>query len=313
MAVQARHVDTWVSEGIISQDQAKSICDYERMVTPSRGTAVEILGYFGASTAVGAAIILVSDIWGDLGWGSRVTILTVTAVALLIIGAISAGEQQSWVRRFGLVLMMLAVPLTASAAGAAASRWISQDPSVLVGFAIAWVVALILYLRWRSPAQQTALFFATIGAMMSLFMNLVGDGPDAIPGGIVLVVGLTWLIMSVSGVIVPLVTGQILGSIASLAGSVMLAGALTPDAGYALAAFVCLSGLGVAWGVRSAQTPLIAMGMVGLVVFIPWFVADVFDPTFAAPLTMLAVGLTLTIIAIVKARGTQRGSRPGGS
>ena len=70
MAVQARHVDAWVSEGIISQDQAESIREYEGRVTSSRGTTADVLGYVVASTAVVAAIIMVAGIWNDVGRGS---------------------------------------------------------------------------------------------------------------------------------------------------------------------------------------------------------------------------------------------------
>jgi len=295
-------MDKWVSEGIISQDQAESIREYERKATPSRGTAVEVLGYFGASTAVGAAVIMVADIWGELAWGSRVTILTVTAIALLIIGVISAGENEPWVRRFGQVLMMLAIPLTAFAAGAAASRWTTTDASVLIGYGVAWIVSIPLYLRWHSTAQQTALFFATAGLAMSLFLNLFGQGPDALPGVVTLIIGIVWISLSSMGRVTPLLTGEVLGAGTALFGSVMVAAALTPDAAFALAGFVIISGIAVAWGVQHARTTLIVAGLVGMVVYIPWFTADAFDPTFAAPLTMLAVGLVLTVVALVRSR-----------
>ena len=177
MAVQARHVDTWVSEGIISQDQAESICEYEGRVTSSRGTADEVLGYVGASTAVGAAIIMVVDIWSDVGQGSRVALLAVTALALLIIGVITAGEKEPWVRRFGRILMMLAIPLVVLVADVAASTWIASDVAVALGYAVAWLTAVPLYGRWRSSPQKAALFLATIGLVMSIFVIAVGNGP----------------------------------------------------------------------------------------------------------------------------------------
>jgi hypothetical protein len=302
VAVQARHVDTWVSEGIISQHQAESICEYEGRVTSSRGTAIEILGYVGASTAVGAAIIMVADIWSDVGRGSRVALLAVTAIALLIIGVITASEEEPWVRRFGRVLMMLAIPLIVLAAQVAANTWIASDVAIALGYAVAWLTAAPLYGRWRSSPQQAGLFVATIGLVMSILVIAVGNGPEALPGSVVILVSGIWLALVHSGRIVPRLTGEILGSVTALVGSVMFLVGLDVGLAVALVVAVAVSAGIVAIGATGSRPVLTILGIVALSSYIPWLASEILGPSTGAPFTLAAAVAALALWATRKTK-----------
>jgi hypothetical protein len=302
VAVQARHVDTWVSEGIISQHQAESICEYEGRVTSSRGTAIEILGYVGASTAVGAAIIVVADIWSDVGRGSRVALLAVTAIALLIIGVITASEEEPWVRRFGRVLMMLAIPLIVLAAQVAANTWIASDVAIALGYAVAWLTAAPLYGRWRSSPQQAGLFVATIGLVMSILVIAVGNGPEALPGSVVILVSGIWLALVHSGRIVPRLTGEILGSVTALVGSMMFLVGLDVGLAVALVVAVAVSAGIVVIGATRSRPVLTILGIVALSSYIPWLASEILGPSIGAPFTLAAAVAALALWATRKTR-----------
>jgi hypothetical protein len=302
VAVQARHVDTWVSEGIISQHQAESICEYEGRVTSSRGTAIEILGYVGASTAVGAAIIMVADIWSDVGRGSRVALLAVTAIALLIIGVITASEEEPWVRRFGRVLMMLAIPLIVLAAQVAANTWIASDVAIALGYAVAWLTAAPLYGRWRSSPQQAGLFVATIGLVMSILVIALGNGPEALPGSVVILVSGIWLALVHSGRIVPRLTGELLGSVTALVGSMMFLVGLDVGLAVALVVAVAVSAGIVVIGATRSRPVLTILGIVALSSYIPWLASEILGPSIGAPFTLAAAVAALALWATRKTR-----------
>jgi hypothetical protein len=288
-------VDTWVSEGIISQDQAESIREYERRVTSSRGTAAEVLGYVVASTAAGAAIIMVAGIWNDVGRGSRFALLAITAIALLTIGVISASEKEPWVRRFARILMMFAVPLIVLTSEIAASTWIASEGAVVVGYAVAWSTAAPLYGQWRSSPQQTALFLATIGLAMSLSVILFGNGPGARPGAVVILVSGIWLALVTSGRIVPRLTGEILGSLTALVGSMMYLVGLDVGLSVALVVAVAVSAGTVAIGATRSRPVFTIVGIVALSSYIPWLASEVLGPSIGVPFTLVTTVAALAL------------------
>jgi len=295
-------VDTWVSEGIISQDQAESIREYERRVTSSRGTATEVLGYAVATTAVFAAIIMVAGIWNDFGRGSRFALLAITAIALLIVGVISASEREPWVRRFARILMMFAIPLILLSSTIAASTWIASEVAVVVGYAVAWLTAALLYGRWRSSPQQTALFLATIGLVMSILVILLGNGPGALPGSVVILVGVVWLALVHSGRIVPRLTGEILGSVTALVGSMMLLVGLDVGLTVALMAAVAVSSGTVAIGAARSRPVLTIVGIVALSSYTPWLASEILGPSIGVPFTLVTAVAALALWATRKTK-----------
>lgn len=301
MAVQARHVDTWVSEGIISQDQAESIREYEGRVTSSRGTAAEVLGYVVASTAVVAAIIMVAGIWNDVGRGSRFALLATTAIALLTIGVISTSEKEPWVRRFARILMMFAIPLIALTSDIAASTWIASEVAVVVGYAVAWLTAAPLYRRWRSSPQQAALFLATIGLVMSTSVLVLGNGPRALPGSIVILVSGIWLALVHSGRIEPRLTGEILGSVTALVGSMMLLVGLDVGLSVALVIAVAVSAGTVVIGTTRSRPVLTIVGIVALSSYIPWLASEILGPSIGVPFTLITAVAALALWVTRKA------------
>ncbi|MEN8238937.1 MAG: DUF2157 domain-containing protein [Actinomycetota bacterium] len=294
-------MDKWVNEGIISHDQAESIREYERRVTPSRGTPVEVLGYIGAAMVASAAFIMVSDVWGELSLASRLSVLTMTAISLVLIGWISAGDDSDAVRRFARVALLLSVPVIGAGAGVAAGVWVGTSTSVVIGSALAWVSAGVMYRQWRSSPQHVALFFATFSFVLAVSMDPFERVPDALPGSVILTLGMVWLILAVAGKITPLLTGELLGSLTVFAGSIVLTVSIEPTATVAAACFVVLSGSGIAFGVARGRTSLTVIAILGIVIYLPWLITEMFGPTTGAPLALLATGAAL-------AYGTSRSS-----
>ncbi|MCL1587863.1 MAG: DUF2157 domain-containing protein [Actinomycetia bacterium] len=293
-------MDSWVSEGIISQDQAVSIREYEGRVTSSRGTAAEVLGYVVASTAVVAAIIMVADIWNDVGRGSRFSLLAITAIALLTIGVISASEKEPWVRRFARILMLFAIPLIVLTSEIAASTWIASEFAVVVGYAIAWLTATALYLRWRSSPQQTALFLATIGMVMSITVLVLGNGPRALPGSVLILVSVIWLALVHSRRIEPHLTGEILGSVTALVGSMMLLVGLDVGLSIALLVALAVSAGTVAIGTIRSRPVLTIVGIVALSSYIPWLASETLGPSIGVPFTLVTTLAALALWVTLK-------------
>ena len=300
MTARVRHVDTWVSEGIISPDQAESIREYERRVTPSRGTVIEVLGYVGSTMVVAAAFIMISDIWSDLSRLSRVSVLGISAVSLAIVGSVSAPDDRPTVARFGRSALMLFVPAIAFTVGVAVGAWVDVSTSVLIGSAVAWVAAVGMYLRWQSNLQHIALFFTTLSVVLSVLMYPFANVPDALPGAVVFGVGAGWLAIASLSWITPRHVAEVLGSLTAFAGSVVLVVGFETGARVSLVIVVVASLGAVAAGVLRSRVVLTITGVTGLVFYIPWLTTEFLGPTIGGPLTLVAMGGFLALWSIRK-------------
>jgi hypothetical protein len=245
---------------------------------------------------------MVADIWSVVGQGPRVALLAVTAIVLLIIGVIMAGEKEPWVRRFGRILMMLAIPLVVLVADVAASTWIASDVAVALGYAVAWLTAVPLYGRWRSSPQQAALFLATIGLVMSIFVIAVGNGPEALPGSVVILVSGIWLALVHAGRIVPRLTGEILGSGTALVRSMMFLFGIDVGLAAALVVAVTVSAGIVVIGANHLCPVLTILGIVALSSSIPWLASEMLGPSIGAPFTLAAAVAALALWATRKTK-----------
>ncbi len=293
-------MDTWVSEGIISPDQAESIREYERRVTPSRGTAIEVLGYVGSTMVAAAALIMVSDIWSDLSRVSRVSVLGISALSLAVIGSVSAPDDSPRVARFGRAALMLCVPAIAFTVGVAVGAWVDVSTSVLIGSATAWVAAAGMYLRWRSTLQHIALFFTTLSVALSVSMYPFDNVPDALPGAVVFGVGAGWLAIASLRWITPRPVAEVLGSLTAFAGSIVLVVGFEAGARVSLIIVVIASVGALAAGVLRSRVVLTITGVTGLVFYIPWLTTEFLGPTIGGPLMLLATGMLLALWATRK-------------
>jgi uncharacterized membrane protein len=86
-------LDRSVAEGIITAEQAAQMGDGAgvRVELPGRSrrksVVVEALGYLGGAIVVVSSLIIGARYWGEVGTGSRLTVLGCAALGLLVAGA----------------------------------------------------------------------------------------------------------------------------------------------------------------------------------------------------------------------------------
>ena len=135
----------WVTEGIISRDQAESICEYERRVAPSRVRPAEALAYAGSAVAAGVAFALVADVWHQLSRLERTTTLSLVTGSLIIVGIVAHDDASPAMKRLGDTTLLLAIPAVALTVGLGTGAIAGPRTSILLASTAAWIVAIPLY------------------------------------------------------------------------------------------------------------------------------------------------------------------------
>jgi len=292
----------WVTEGIISRDQAESICEYERQVTPSRVTASEALAYAGSAVAVGVAFTLTAEIWHQLARMERIATLGLVALSLMTVGVMSGRNGSPAGRRLGYTALLLAVPAVALTVGVGAGATAGSRTSMLIASIAAWIVAIPLYSWRRSSPQQVALFLATVGLSLSLVMRSFENVPGVLLGALIFIVGAGWVAGTGAGKITPRLTGEIAGAVASLLGSMVFFIGLDEGVVGALAVAVAVSAGTVAVGVTYSRITLTIVGIVALASYVPWLASEILGPSIGAPFILVASAMALALWATRKSK-----------
>jgi hypothetical protein len=293
-------VDLWVTEGIISRDQAASICEFERRVAPSRVHGAEALAYAGSAIAAGLAVSLVASVWLQLSHTERTAAAGLVAVSLMLVGTFADANASPAMRRLSNTTFFLSVPAIGITVGLWASTIAGPETSTLLASTAASTVALPLYAWRRSSPQQVAVFLATLSFIVSVVMRFFESVPAAIPGVLVFVVGAGWVVATSVGWITPRLTGEIVGAAASLIGSMLLFMGLDSGGTVALAVAVAVSAGTVAIGVIRSRIVLTIVGVAALASYVPWLASVVLGPSTGAPFILAAAAMSLALWATRK-------------
>lgn len=321
----AENLRRWVSDGVITQEQADQIARLEatrRQVltegagptppAPATGTrperpssrlplVVEALGYLGGLLAAIAAFIFVRELWPDIGRTGWMSLAAVTAVVLLGAGALVHAEREAAFARLRSVLWALS---TGSAAAFVAilvdEVWAPR--SAWGPFAVSLVItayAAVLWLRFPSFVQHLVLFAGSAATVGSFVAALRDSATPWLPGLAIWVLSLAWAGAVRARLLAPEGAGYLAASVGLLAG-----GAMTMDpqtvAGllFALGTVVLL----LVAGVLLERAWLFAVGAVGVFVVVPQAVDRFLPDTAVRPLTLLGVGVVLIGVALWLAR-----------
>lgn len=301
-----------VAAGILTAPQAAAVAALEERRPARRGAVLaEALGYVGGALAVGAALFLGAELWGELGPWPRVLLLAAVALAGLLGGA-ALGGRAGPAGRLGGFLWVVAVVAVAATAGVGVDGLLDTDPATpgLVAAYVALLVAALLW--WARPAvlQHVATFAAAVATLLTVTDHL--DADAAWGGPLLWGLGLVWLALSAfpaardprghGGVWRPAEPGWVLGALAAVTGP------LFADTGRAawLVVGVATGAALVAVGVRARRPWVVAVGTGGMFLAVPLAVAELFDARLGPLLGLLGVGLALVMAAVVLTRRTAR-------
>lgn len=305
------HLEEWVDEGFLSASQATAIRAYEGKDQAGRPTAIlEILGYVGAVFVLVAAILVVVDLWADMSRAAKIVLAGSAAAVLVGAGLLVTRADHPRIRRVGSVVLLLALIPAGVAVGLVAETTFSEDTAVLCGMAAAALLGLALYARNRhSVAQHLGLFVSTMGVV--LFAPIViEDTSDWLPGLMLFIAGVVWVVLASFEVVLPRSLGEIAGSVAALFGAFTLVSSLSwEESGGTLvvmALCVIASLVSIVIGVARDRIFVVGGGMVGLIIFLPWLINEALGENIGAPVALLVAGSLLIGSAVYLSRRRAR-------
>ena len=310
-----RALDRWRAADLLSPEQVDDIRAWEEAhdadPSPSgveaaeegpggAGTSLiaEGLGYVGAALAFGAGFALFGELWDDLGSVARIVLCAVgtgiVAAGSLVLRDRAVGSLQ----RLSSVLAGLTVVGTAGTVAITLVELTNVEEGwvgVLAGLA-GLVVAVPLH-RMR-PSWPTTL--ATGGALLTAVLaalSLVDLLDGALAPGIALMgIGLAWAAAGWAGRARPRtafeVTGLLVGGIGV---QVIAVESLTI---VALLVGLAVAGGAMAVGLAEDRTAPAVLGGLGITVYAPQLVFELFGDTVGGPLALFVGGISLVTVAV---------------
>lgn len=268
----------------------------------------EAVGYVGAVLAMAGVAQLVGRSWSSFEQPVRIGLLGGLAAALLIAGLLLRDEDEPAIWRLRGFLMLLS---TAALAGCAGVTFVDSfemtDESITIGIGlvVAGYSALLWMLRDR-PAQQATTFIGivqTVAGAMALW-----DGAGAVGLSITALGGL-WVFMSIRlGQRARSASVQ-LGLIALLVGPATTFESfrdVTPVIGLAVSLVVVLV------GTRLDEFLFTGAGVLGIMGYLPFGVAQWFGDTLQVSGVMVVSGLILIVVTLVMIKRRAPGGREPG-
>jgi len=290
-------VDGWVNARIITPTQARLIKASGAPVPPPphphTSLVVEALAYVGGAIVTAGCFLIAALYWNDLGAPSRLLVLG-SVTGALVAGGFAVPQRLGEVgSRLRSAVWLAACAAVAGFLGVLASETFDlgdRDIGVVVATGTA-VVATVLWTRHRVLVQQLAMMVTIMLAVASAIADFVQAG--ALPGVGVWAVAACWLLLGWGGLLRPR------GAVVPVAAVGMIVGAMTTssyDAGIAFA-LVNATAIVVA-AVVLRDLVLLAVGALGTLMILPTAANQWFPGRLAAPLTLVAVGAGLVVVAV---------------
>ena len=309
--VPAEGLGRWVAAGLITEDQAQAITEYEhaqqvRPVArpkPRVSPVVEALAYLGGILLVVGPAMLIGQSWHRLGIGGRLGILGAAAALTGAVGA-AVGERDAVTWRLRGFLWALSVAAIAGVAGLFAFEVldVSGEPVALAAAGVGCLASFGYWWMQDRPLQHVLTF---VGLTVSVAVSIAWAGAHQLAIGVALwLLGLAWSGLAWRRRVPPAVVGFLLGMVLTLVASGIVGGQvewLAPILGLATA---------TGWvvvGVSRSEGLALAPGIVGVFVFLPWTLGFFFGDTFGAPaVAMLSGALLLGVVLVLVRRGRGR-------
>lgn len=299
-------VASWVSEGIISDEQGRRILARtpEAPATRSGGSPLvaEALGYVGGMVVLVGGLLIGARYWAEIGVTARLVILGALTVGLVVAGAAVPSRLGTAAHRLRAVLW------TASLVALAATLVVLSvdvldlggQSIVLLASAGSTVLGLLLHRRDNSFLLQVATGVAVIAASGSAAAVVVE--PETTPGAAIWAVGAAWALLGWGGVLRPRQGVMAVGGIAMMVGAMFT---IDHDAG--VAAAILTAGLLVGLSLVTRDPILLAVGVLGAFQALPVAVSRWFPDSVVAPLLLVLLGLGLVALAVLVIRRQPRG------
>lgn len=321
-----RAITRWRDADLLSDEQAEDIRAYEDdrvraadedagvaaqavdAVTPSgsrSGLVAEGLAYVGAALALGAGFALFGELWDDLGAAARISLSAIGT--LILAGGVLAlrDRTEGSLHRLATVLAALSVVGVAATIGVTLVELTELDGDWIAVVAGLGALAVGTPVHLARESWPTTL--ALGGALLTAVFGVEGalgllDGP--LPAGITLMgIGLAWAAAGWAGMVRPRSAFEITGLLTGGVGVQLLA--IDELTVVALLVGLVVSGGAMAVGLSEDRTSPAVLGGLGITVFAPQLVFELFGESVGGPLALFVGGISLVTVAVTILRGKE--------
>jgi hypothetical protein len=259
----------------------------------------EGLAYVGAALALGAGFALFGELWADLGSAARIA-LSAVGTGIVGSGAFALRERREGsLHRLATVLAALTVVGTAGTLGIAMAELTAVEGGWIAAVAGGGALLVAVPVHWVRASWPTTLVMGA-ALLTTLFgiESVLGLVDDALPAGITLVgIGLAWAAAGWSGLARPRSAFEVTGLLAGGVGVQTLAiEVLTVPA---LLLGLVVAGGAMAVGLSENRTSPAVLGGLGITVFAPQLVFELFGETVGGPLALFVGGISLVTVAVI--------------
>ncbi len=259
----------------------------------------EGIAYVGAALALGFGVSLFGNLWQDMSSAGRILL---AVVATLVVGAAAAALGDSTrgsTRRLGTVLAALSVVGVALTTLVILNERTELEEHVIALFSgLAGIAAGIpVHLRRASWPTTLALGAAVLTSVFAGAETFDLIQSSAVVGVILMGIGLSWAALGWSGHLQPRSAFQVTGLLAGGIGVQVLA--IEEITTVALVIGLVIAALVLGVSLREKETAPAVLGGLGITVFAPQLVFDVFGETLGAPLAVFVAGVALVGVSVL--------------
>jgi hypothetical protein len=315
-SVRGVGLQRWLDAGLISDEQARAIAAFEEARVAARpkprvSPAIEALAYIGGVLLAVGAGMLVAQSWDRLGTGGHLGVLAVAAAVSGVVGAaVGESDPAAW-RLRGFLWALSAVGM-----GAVAGLFVFEVLDVSgepVALAAAGTGAVASGGYWQLRDRPLQHVLAFVGLAVSVGVAIAWAGGSGTQAGFIglalWLVGGAWAWLAWQCRVPPAIVGLPLGVALTLVAS----GIVGPQVEW-LAPLLGLATAGV-WvgaGLVRSEPLVLAPGLVGVFVFLPWTLGYFFGDRLGAPaIAMISGSLLLGVVVLLLRRGRGFGARGG--
>jgi uncharacterized membrane protein len=311
---RAEGLQRWVEAGLINEAQAEKIDAFEdarraARPAPRVSPTIEALAYVGGILLAVGAGMLVGQYWDALGVGGRIGILAAAAGVAGLVGAM-VGERDAvtWRLRGFLWALSTAGVVAATALFAHEVLNLSGEPVALMAAGAGTVEAACGWWLRDRPLQHMLTF---VGLAVSIGVAIAwAGGEGGLIGFALWLFGAGWAWLAWRERVPPAVVGFPLGALLTLVACGIVSAQvewLAPLLGLATAA----AWIGI--GVAANESLMLAPGVAGVFVFLPWTLGYYFGGTLGAPAVAMASGAALLVVVALLVRRRNRSGTAGGA
>jgi len=265
-------VHTWVEAGLISDEEAVKVQDYEHAAaSPEQrqlprvalGLPSEVGAYVGILLALGGAVVALQPNWRDMALFAQLGLATCLTIVGFACGTWLMHLDEAGTRRLGGVLWVLG---SAGAALGSALVVDALEPARNAWTALAAGVALLTtgLVLWRNLERPLQLATSMAGAVATMGATgaLLGLDPWQI-GIIGWMLAAGWWLITFALTVRPLVVARCLGSVVMLISSFMLADL---DRRIGSVAAAATGAVVIALALWTGMIPVLIVGGVGMLI-----------------------------------------------